>query len=108
MTQNTNNNDRYQYKSQKVSWQNIDIEVRYCPNWSVGDDSCGFAHLEIISEDRQKLPITGTGYKSHFLPPEEITAFGGAIDYALAWLNEAGTSEPWLKHIENQRQGCLF
>jgi len=108
MTQYTNAKDRYQYKSQKVNWQNIGIEIRYCPNWSVVEDGYGFAHLEIISDDRQKLPITGTGYKSHFLPPEDITEYGGALDYAIAWLEEASQSNAWRDHVEDQRQGCLF
>ncbi|MBO9477219.1 hypothetical protein J7382_06710 [Shimia sp. R11_0] len=106
MTQNTNSNERY--KSQKVIWQNIGIEVRYCPNWSIVDEGFGFAHLEIISDDRQNLPITETGYKSHFLPAEEIIKFGGAVGYALAWLNEASNSRSWNEYVEEQRQGCLF
>ncbi len=99
---------RYSYDIQEIEWQEIPIEIRYCPDWSVDERGFGFAHLEIVSVDRVKLPITETGYRSHFIAPDEIEVHGDATEYALAWLDEASRGKAWIDHLECQRQGCLF
>jgi len=51
------------YQIYRFTWQNIEIEARYNPSqWNV------IAHLEIeaINPERAALPITETGYLSHF------------------------------------------
>lgn len=96
------------YEANAITWEGIAIEVRYCPQWSACDDGLGYAHLEIVSNGRTQLPITETGYRSHFVTATDIEAEGGAIDYALKWLNEASQAKTWLAHVEDQSQGCLF
>lgn len=108
MTQTTSRTAKFNYEVQKITWQNIGIEIRYSSNWSIDDTGYGFAHLEIVSDDQQKLPITETGYRSHFLTPEEINARGGAVEYAIAWLSEASKQKDWQVYLESQRQLTLF
>jgi hypothetical protein len=90
----------------RFTWQGIVIEARYWPRkWGVS------AHLEIesIAPGRAPLPITDTGYRSHFHPCGTIEANGGdVVAQVAAWLNEAAKAVGWQAHMEASRQGKLF
>ncbi len=92
-------------------WNNITIEVNYNDNWSnVIQETYGYclAHLEIRSQNKQPLPITGTGYKSHFTPTSEIEEFGGAVEYVNHWLDQEVNSKEWKKYVRQSKQLTLF
>lgn len=96
-----------------MEWQGISLEITYEPNWlnmSGRDPSLGYAHLEVrsISPERARLPITETGYRSHFLHVEEIDDVGGPVAYVTAWLCDMATSREWLEHEQCSRQLSLF
>ena len=84
-----------------LTWEGIEIELTYEPRkWNV------IAHLEVRSTnpDRAPLPITETGYRSHFFPCGTIEAHDGAlIEQVTAWLDEAATSKEWQKYLEDAR-----
>lgn len=90
----------------RLTWQGIEIEARYWPRkWGVT------AHLEIesVRPERAPLPITGTGYRSHFHQPGTIEALGGnVIVQVIAWLDEEAASPEWREHADASRQGQLF
>ena len=87
-----------------IEWERRTIRLSYTPRrWTVID------HIEIVATDRQPLPITDTGYLSHFFGPvepslnlDEVTAF--VVD----WLSEQAKSEPWQEHLERSRQLSLY
>lgn len=87
-------------------WRGIDIEAIYLPRrWGV------IAHLEIrsIEPPRAPLPITETGYLSHFHQCGTVEAMGGdVVAQVKAWLDEAASKPDWLRHVEASRQGELF
>ncbi|MFM9977022.1 MAG: hypothetical protein ACKVOP_03115 [Sphingomonadaceae bacterium] len=90
----------------RLLWQGIEIEIVYTPRrWSVID------HLDIrsVRPERAPLPITRTGYRSHFMQPGTIDAHGGdVVAQVMAWLDDEAGSSDWLTHIEATRQGTLF
>lgn len=90
----------------RLTWQGIKIEAVYTPlKWKV------IAHLEIrsISPERAPLPITDTGYRSHFHPCGTVESRGGdVVAQVRAWLDEEATSPQWRTHVEASRQGRLF
>jgi hypothetical protein len=92
-----------------ITWQGITIKVRYTPCWF---EMPGYetAHLEVsaIAPDRAPLPFTETGYRSHFLPAEQIDSAGGPVAYVLAWLEEAAKSPAWQGHVNIAQQLTLF
>ena len=54
-----------------LHWNGIDIEISYDPSWSPAYSEIygtHLAHLEchVVSPKKARLPITETGYKSHF------------------------------------------
>lgn len=87
----------------EAEWQGIAITIRHTPQRFAGYD-----HLEIVSQDKQRLPITETGYRSHFLLPEELAEFGDPCGYVIAWLDHEGNSNAWRASIEKQAQLSLF
>ena len=95
--------DRYQ--ATRATWRGIDIEIRHCPMWSKVAE---IDHIEVISEDRQALPITETGYRSLFIKPEYIDAFGTAKAYVLGWLDEEAKSPNWNRKEADSKQMSLF
>ncbi len=88
------------------TWQGIEIAVIYTPRrWTVID------HLEIrsIKPEGAPLPITNTGYRSHFMQPGTIEAHGGdVVAQVIAWLDEEAAKPAWRAHVEAGRQGDLF
>lgn len=89
-----------------LSWEQFDIEVNYCPEWSTGHYK--IAHLEIRNINGQALPITETGYRSHFLHPEIIEEEGGAIAYVRKWLELEAKANKWKNQFADMNQFKLF
>ena len=88
-------------------WQGIEIEARYIPlQWNI------IAHLEIesIKPARDALPITETGYLSHFHQPNTIEAAkgGDVVAFVEAWLDNEAKSKKWQNYLEKSKQGELF
>jgi hypothetical protein len=96
-----------------LHWNGIDIEVSYDPNWSpayfeiYGEH---MAHLECrtIVPEKARLPITETGYKSHFAPTSVFDNEGGPVAFIQKWLDSEAQSREWLDYLEEQRQPSLF
>ncbi|WP_298307625.1 hypothetical protein [uncultured Erythrobacter sp.] len=87
----------------RFTWQDIEIEAVYAPNkWNV------IAHLEIwsINPDRAPLPITETGYFSHYHPIEELG--GDVVVQVIAWLDEEAAKPAWKACVEAIRQYSLI
>lgn len=88
------------------AWAGIAIEAAYTPRkWGV------IAHLEIrsIAPERAPLPISTTGYRSHFHACGTVEARGGdVVAQVVAWLDEEATTPEWQAHVARSRQGELF
>ena len=96
-----------------IEWNAIRIEVRWCQSWSESFERIygrPLAHLEIESINPAKvpLPMTETGYRSHFTHPDEIEGAGGPIPFVRAWLSEAAKDPNWIAAEEGRKQLSLF
>lgn len=92
---------RFHAVTELIEWRGMRISVRHVPNWGAG-----FDHIEVrsIEPELAPLPITETGYKSHFIHGEELAEHGGPIRFVTAWLEHEEKSEGW----QQQRQMSLF
>lgn len=70
----------------------------------------GQDHIEVESVRPKKapLPITETGYRSHFLTPLELINAGGPITFVSAWLDREAKGKDWQKRQSARQQGDLF
>ena len=95
-----------QPQTYRFQWEGVEIEATYRPvQWGV------IAHLEIesINPPRAPLPITETGYKSHFHPCGTVEANGGdVVAQIIARLDEEAVKPEWRRYAQASRQGELF
>lgn len=91
-------------------WRGIEIEIRWNPEYVIYDDKTRVAHLEVesISPKRAPLPITETGYRSHFPPLSEVEIYVTPEDYVEAWLDDMSRSREWQALEQSSRQLSLF
>jgi hypothetical protein len=95
-----------QSQTHRFNWQGIEIEATYTPRkWGV------IAHLEIssVAPAGAALPITSTGYRSHFHECGTVESHGGdVVAQVTAWLAEEAAKTEWQAHIARTKQGELF
>ena len=91
------------YETFELDWEGISLLIHWSPECF---HHCG--HLTIESVDRQRLPMTQTGFRSHFIKDWQIEAKGGAVAYVKAWLDHEAQSKAWQRYVEESRQLCLF
>lgn len=103
--------ERAEYDCHWASWCGIELEIRYCPCWfSMPEDDFVTQHIEIRSQDKRLLPITDTGYRSHFMNGVNalIEFDNDPVTFVLWWLDEAAKDPTWERKSDEDRQGSLF
>ncbi len=95
-----------------IEWRGITLTVTYEPHWLGIEDEVGLAvaclRIEAIAPRRAPLPITQTGYRSHFTSPDVVAAAGGHVAFVIDWLDEAAKSPKWRALEATARQLSLF
>ena len=87
-----------------IEWEGRAIRLSYQPRY------CGVIDfVEINSNDGEALPITMTGYLSHFFGPvEPALTIDEVIEFVLDWLEKQATSKAWQEHLLESQQLSLF
>lgn len=101
------------YETHRLDWNGIMIDVQYCRSWlDCYEEIYGYplAHLmiEAIDPERAPLPITKTGFRSHFTRPDEIDTAGGPVAFVRAVLDEAAKEPAWQEREVAARQMSLI
>lgn len=100
------------YEHHEIVWNGVKIAISYEPRWLNLDDDYGLdtAHLEIeaIAPERAPLPITETGYRSHFTTANAVAAMGGPVALVRTWLDEEAANPAWRQYVRASRQMSLF
>jgi hypothetical protein len=93
-------------KTFKLVWRHVTCRVRHTPNYI----STGWSHIEImvVKPKGAPIPITGTGYKSHFLDEELLAKGGGPVAFFSRWIEQEATTKQWAKAEYKWRQLELF
>lgn len=96
-------------QSFRATWRGIGLTINWVEEYfALGDGSYAVAHLEILADGRAPLPVTETGYRSHFIQRELVEAEGGPVAYALAWLDHEAAKPAWKQREAALRQLSLF
>ena len=68
------------------------------------------AHLEVesVKPKHAPLPITETGYRSHFIHRTNVDHMGGPEAYVEAWIAEVANTPVWRNAEAASRQLALF
>ena len=103
----------HNYKTYPLTWNDMTVEVRFCRSWFSSTreiDGETLAHLEVRLHQPADgiLPITETGYRSHFTSLSTVEAHGGPVSFTQSWLDEAASAPAWIERQEERRQMSLF
>lgn len=87
-------------------WRDVTSRIRHTPEYL----SKGWSHVEIIVTKPRKapLPITSTGYLSHFLGEDELKRAGAPVRFFLDWIGRESLTKQWAAAEFKWRQGDLF
>ena len=93
-------------KTSKLVWRHVTCRVRHTPNYI----STGWSHIEItvVAPKGAPIPITGTGYKSHFLDEDLLAKAGGPVAFFSRWIEQEAATKQWAKAEFKWRQLELF
>ena len=90
----------------KLVWRDVTCRVTHTPDYI----SKGWTHLELIVVQPKgaPVPITGTGYLSHFLDEDLLAKCGGPVAFFSGWLEREARTKQWAKAEFKWRQLELF
>ena len=81
-----------------ITWRGVKIEITFTP------EKFGMVdHIELRAENKAPLPVTETGYRSHFMNRRAVAHHGGAVAFVMAWLDHEAERTDW-----NNDQLSLF
>lgn len=84
-------------------WEGIEIALSYTqPSYCVPH----FHHIELKASE--PIPVTETGYRSHFIAPAELALWENPEAFVIDWLNDAAKHPDWQEYRQQSRQLSLF
>ena len=89
------------------TWQHVTFRVRHTPDYIIK----GTDHIEliVIAPKREPLPITETGYLSHFTSgSKQIPDAKAGLAFFLEWISQEAKTKRWQKLDCKRRQLDLF
>lgn len=91
----------------EVVWEGIRIRAEFSPNYyGSGDYKVAHLQLHVLSPEGHPLPVTETGYRSHFA--DYICPVDQVEQHVLNWLDEEALKPEWHRHLNNYNQRELF
>lgn len=92
----------------RFEWNGILLEITDEPQWLGIDEDLAHLTVTSIRPDHAPLPITETGYRSHFVAAADVDSAGGPVAYVSAWLTAEAGSSAWREREQAARQFTLF
>lgn len=92
--------------TERLTWRGIEMTATHTRDWL----SDGWSHLElrVMKPKGIPVPITTTGYLSHFTEEDIVKAAGGPAAFFLAWLERETHSKTYKEALAKWRQLDLF
>ncbi len=90
-------------KEVNLTWEGRAICVTYNPSYY---ETVSIAHIQVYCDEA--LPITETGYRSHFLACGIVEEFQSPVDYVEKWIQEEAAKNKWLNSDAASPQLSLF
>ena len=85
-------------------WRDILIAVSYQRDWIGSKDSVAHLEIHVCRPRGAIIPLTDTGYRSHFVSSVYVEAAGGPLAFVKAWLDVEAATPAW-KRREDGRRG---
>ncbi|MEM1122899.1 MAG: hypothetical protein AAGJ18_20815 [Bacteroidota bacterium] len=91
-----------------LEWRGIKMTINYKENYFETTKGNGVHHLEVVTKNDQPIPITKTGYKSHFTYGDDVKQYETPVDFVKAWLEKKAKSKEWKAYEKKKNQLTLF
>lgn len=88
-----------------VFWQGFNIHIGFDPVWL---QEQGLVHITVQSENRQRIPVTETGYLSAYFPLDFVSEYASIEGFVIEWLDEFAELQEWQDYYQASRQLSLF
>ena len=89
------------------SWQHVTFRVRHTPDYIL--KGADHNELIVIAPKREPLPITETGYLSHFTTDsKQVPDAKAGLAFFLEWISQEAKTRRWQKLDCKRRQLDLF
>ena len=98
----------YATETSIIIWRGIKMTINYKENYFDSKNSAGINHVEVITENKARLPFTETGYRSHFTDGEDVKKYETPTAFVKAWLEESAKSKEWKAYEKKKNQLTLF
>lgn len=73
-----------------IVWRGVQIEIAFTP------EAFGMVdHIELRTQNKAPLPVTETGYRSHFMGKGTVAHHGGAVVFVTTWLDHEAEGSGW-------------
>lgn len=73
-----------------IKWRHVEIDITFTP------EKFGMVdHIELRTKIKAALPVTETGYRSHFVNAGTVAHHGGAVLFVTAWLDHEAERKGW-------------
>ncbi len=73
-----------------IIWRHVEIEISFeAEKYGVID------HIELRTKNKEAIPVTDTGYRSHYVSVGTVEHYGGAVAFVTAWLDHEAESTGW-------------
>jgi hypothetical protein len=92
---------------QKLQWRDVLLEISYERDY-MGSAPVAHLQIQVLSPKGAIIPITETGYRSHFISSIYVEGAGGPVGYVCEWLDSEAETPVWKKKEEAARQLSLF
>ena len=99
--------EREKLPTESFDWRGITVSVTVEHNW-FNIENIRHLHIEAVAREGAPLPITETGYRSHFSNEPIITEARGPVAFLRAWLDAEAAKPGWWAQEVKHRQLSLF
>jgi hypothetical protein len=82
----------------EMTWTSGHLTIRIAITFDTSFGIVEHLAVESVSPERARLPITETGYRSHFVHPGTVAAYGGPVAATKALLDDAAASKECKRH----------
>lgn len=73
-----------------ITWRGVEIEITFTPEQFGMVD-----HIELRTKNKTPLPVTSSGYRSHFINKGTVAHHDGAVAFVNAWLDHEAKRTDW-------------
>jgi hypothetical protein len=89
-----------------ATWRRVRFRARFTADYLI--DGCNHLELIVLAPKGAALPITETGYLSHFDTEARVADATATLAFFIAWLDREADTKRWRTHELKRAQLDLF